>query len=169
MLFLLFSGLININGPWPPSFSWEEVSLPFNAIVGIRVGPTSNLGMLLSQARSCRTELGMPMSVWQRPWTLCKGLWSQWNTGVPGPALLPLGSCSAEFVALDLPLFFFVLFFIPAHCTCTFTSISMTCPSTFCDDLSLDSHSSPLLSLPTQEASLILLPELLRKQLRKHL
>ena len=132
------------------------MSLPFKAIVGIRVGPASNLQMLLGQESypmAC-AELSLAcLRIHDRePEPCTRGCG---HTGVPRPALLPFGSHSAEFVALDLPLFF-VLFLIPTLCTCSLNSVSLTCPSAFCDDSSLDSHSGPLLSLPTQEASLFL-------------
>lgn len=159
MFFLPFSEIIHIGGSWPLSFAWKDLSLPL-AILGTRVWPTGHWGLLLGQEKYpvSRVESSLVclrVHKDREPGTLQEGLWSQQNTAVPGPALAATWFWFSGIFYLDLPLFFVVLL-VPALCTCSLTSVSLTCLSIFGDDLSLDSHCDPLLPLTSQEASLIL-------------
>lgn len=113
MCFLPFSELINIDGPWLPSFAWKEVSPPFEAIVAIRVGPTGNCGLLLGQEKCSMAPSELSLACLRvhkerEPGTLHKGLDPKRTLVLQVLPLLPLGSGSAGFLTLDLPLFYLV-------------------------------------------------------------
>lgn len=144
---LPFLELIMIDGPWPLSSSWKEVPQHFEGKVGNRVGPTSNLGLLPGQGM-CRVEPGLPMSPkGQRPWNLAPGAVVTHSTAHPAAALAP--AC-----------FWFSRVFDP-WLVSLFCLVPCSCPLHFLSDFPPYIHwwleFGPLLSLPAQEASSILI------------
>lgn len=133
-----------IDGPWPLSSSWKEVPQPFEGKVGNRVGPTSNLGLLPGQG-TCRVEPGLPTSPeGQRPWSLAQGAVITHNTADPAAALAPSW-------------FWFSRVFDPwlvsSFLSCSlFLPFALSLPYIHCW-----LEFGPLLSLPAQEASSILI------------